>query len=269
MNTTRYPPDYHTHTALCKHAQGGPAQYVRAAVAAGVREIAITDHCPAPTDYDAPHRMTLAEYPRYVRMVDEARQVAGCDVLFGIEADYYEGCVPFLERWLPEQSFDLVLGSVHCLDFWSLEDPVKRKEWDSKRVSDVWKRYFELLGRLADSRLYDIVSHLDLPKRSGVRPDEAEVRDDILPALDRIAASGMAIEINTSGLRHPVREMYPSPTILGWARERGIPIVFGSDAHEPDNVGGFFPRAVELARSAGYTTSARFRKRRRELVPLP
>src|ERR1700690_1199280 len=35
-------PDYHTHTLLCKHADGMPLDYVRAAAEKGIPEIAAT-----------------------------------------------------------------------------------------------------------------------------------------------------------------------------------------------------------------------------------
>lgn len=262
------PADYHTHTFLCKHAQGAPADYVRSAVARGIREIAITDHDPTPHGYDITHRMPCAEFETYRRLVDEAR-MDGCEVLFGVEADYYEGCMPHLSRWLASQEFDIVLGSVHCIDVWSLEDPTRAELRRRDRVLDLWQRYFALVGALADTRLYDVVAHLDLPKRSGVAPDETKIAEFVQPALDRIAAASMAIEVNTSGLRHPINEVYPSPTILGWAHQRGIPITFGSDAHQPDHVGASFDHAVRVAWAAGYRESLRFRRRRRTPVPLP
>jgi histidinol-phosphatase (PHP family) len=91
----------------------------------------------------------------------------------------------------------------------------------------------------------------------------------VQPALDRIAAAGMGIELNMSGLVRPCQEIYPSPLILNLARERGIPISFGSDAHGPQDVGRYFDQALKLAKDAGYTHCLRMRGRKKELVPLP
>jgi histidinol-phosphatase (PHP family) len=49
--------------------------------------------------------------------------------------------------------------------------------------------------------------------------------------------------------------MYPTPDLLGRACRLGIPVVFGSDAHEVDQVGWEFDAAVALARQAGYRSS--------------
>ncbi|MEI7902554.1 MAG: PHP-associated domain-containing protein [bacterium] len=53
------------------------------------------------------------------------------------------------------------------------------------------------------------------------------------------------------------------------ARERGIPISFGSDAHGPQDVGRYFDQALKLAKDAGYTHGLRMRGRKKQLVPLP
>ncbi len=47
---------------------------------------------------------------------------------------------------------------------------------------------------------------------------------------------GVAVEINTSGLRRPVKEIYPTPQIIRLLKKYDIPIVFGSDAHSPEQV---------------------------------
>lgn len=263
------PPDYHTHTALCKHAEGQPSDYLAAARRKGLREIAITDHGPTPHDYDTEHRMEMNQFGIYRNWVNIARIEDDCMVLFGVEADYFEGCKPFMESWLSENPFDVVLGSVHYLGSSDMDDPDDFSLWESADVNAVWRRYFELVGELADTKLYDVVTHFDLPKRGGDRPRDRDLPDLVLPALDRVARAGMAIEINTSGLRHPVAEMYPAPQILAWAREREIDITFGSDAHAPENVAFCFDQAVQLAREAGYTHSVRFRRRRRRKAPIP
>jgi histidinol-phosphatase (PHP family) len=264
---TMLPADYHTHTRLCKHAAGEPLDYVRAARRRDLPGIAVTDHGPTPLEYDARHRMEMDEFPDYLRGIETARQEEP-SVLLGIEADYFEGCESFMGGWLAAQPFDLVLGSIHYLDPPPREKSEIRPLWDFGAIRAAWKRYFEMIGRMADCGLYDVVSHLDMLKRNGSRPLDSDLRDWARPALDRIARAGMAIEINSSGLRHAVREAYPSALLLSWAREREIPIVFGSDAHEPEQVGFEFERALRQAQECGYTQALRFQRRVGRPVPL-
>lgn len=262
-------PDYHLHTALCKHAEGMPAEYRDAARVLGIPEICFTDHCPAPDGYDPAHRMSIRQFPEYRQSVFELRDGSSPNVLFGIEADYYEGCETFLKEWLPAQAFDFVIGSVHFIRDWGFDNPSDRHVWDSVDVTSTWQEYFALIGRLADTRLFDAVGHLDLPKKFNYRPEESALKEMARPALDQIARAGMGIEVNASGLRKPAGEVYPSALLLSLARERDIPVCFGSDAHRPDEVGAGLDAAQGVAQSAGYTHYFRIRAREKVLVPLP
>mgnify|MGYP000207691428 CR=1 FL=1 len=260
--------DYHLHTVLCKHATGTTADYVEAARERGLEEICFTDHAPAPDGYDPDNRMVLDEFPNYQRWVSESAATTASRVLWGVEADYYPSGLRFLAEWLPRQGFDLVLGSVHYLRDWGFDDPRNLHIWKSVDVVGVWQEYFRLVGEMAATRLFDVVAHLDLPKKFGHRPKDKQVIEMAKPILDRVAESGMALEISTAGLRKPVGEIYPTPFLLELAREREIPICFGSDAHEPEHVGFAFDQAVRLARECGYTAMAQYRQRAYTLVRI-
>lgn len=202
-------------------------------------------------------------------MVRSQQDVDAPVVLFGIEVDYYDGCEKFLLEWIPKQGFDFVLGSVHYICGWGFHDPKYMHIWDTVDVIATWRKYFSLVEKLVNMRLFDAVAHLDLPKSFGHRPPDKMLGGMVQPVLDGIASAGMGIEVNTRGLRKPVGEIYPSPLILSVAREREIPICFGSDAHKPDEVGFGFEAALELAREVGYTSYFRIDKRKKNIVSLP
>jgi len=262
-------PDYHLHTILCKHAEGDVAEYSASARMLEMPEICFTDHAPSPDGYDAGYRMDITQMNTYRTMVTRLQNDEAPKVLLGIEADYYNGCEIFLREWLPAQNFDFILGSVHYIEDWGFDNPEKRHIWDSVDVTNTWRRYFELVGKLADSGLFDALSHLDLPKKFGYRPSDKDLKEMAQPALDRIAKAGMGIELNTSGLNKPVHEIYPSPLIVSMAFEREIPICFGSDAHRPEDVGSRFDLALKLALEMGYSHYFKVDKRKKIPIPLP
>ena len=146
-------PDYHMHTFLCKHASGDADEYKRAAQAKGIPEICFADHCPNPDGYDPYIRMDMDRFPEYKEMVTAQQGKGSPKVLFGIEADYYNGCETFLRQWLPAQGFDFILGSVHFIGDWGFDNPGQRHVWDSVDVTAAWREYFELIGKVADSGL--------------------------------------------------------------------------------------------------------------------
>lgn len=262
------PVDTHIHTALCQHAQGMPIDYACAAFSKGVSEICMTDHAPAPGGFDAGSRMDAKDFPAYLGAVTEAARVFPGQVKLGIEADYHAGCEGYLPRFLDSAPFDLVLGSVHFIGDWGFDNPATLERWHGADLRQVWSQYMDLICSMAKTRLFDVVSHLDLPKKFGHRLQEPALRECVAPALDAIATAGMGLELNTGGLRKPVGEIYPSLFILRLARERGIPILFGSDAHAPCETGCSFAAAVRLAREAGYDSYVRFDQRKPHPFPL-
>jgi histidinol-phosphatase (PHP family) len=262
-------PDYHVHTALCRHAMGEVIDYRSAAATKGLTEICFTDHAPNPDGYDPAHRMKMGDFPLYKDAVIGLQAGETPKVLFGIEADYYEGCEQFLDPWLSAQGFDFVLGSVHFIDGWGFDNPEERHIWDSVDIAATWRKYFETVMRLIDTRLFDAMGHMDLPKKFGHRPSDRDLKEMVQPVLDRMAETGMGMELNTSGLRRPVGEIYPCAIIVSLACERDIPICFGSDAHSPSDVGADFDAALKLARESGYADCFRIRQRKMERVPLP
>ena len=275
MNTTTkssplilLPPDYHTHTVLCKHAEGTPQEFRQKAKELGLAELCFTDHCPEPSGYDAKHRMTLQELPQYYDLIHPLQDNDTPPVLLGLEADFFPGCESFLMDFLPAQHLDLVMGSVHYIKDWGFDNPDYISTWKSVDLKGVWAEYFKLVTQLVDTQLFDVISHFDLPKKFGHRLNDRNMKELVQPVLDHIAKKGMAFEINTSGWRREVAEAYPSPLILSLAAEREIPITFGSDAHAPDEIGYHFPEALALALDTGCKESLRFKNRTATRVPL-
>jgi len=261
--------DYHMHTPLCKHATGEPEEYARRAVERGIDEIGFSDHSPMPPTYDPEWRMEIGQYGQYVDMVRRCRAAfPNLSIKLGLEADFHPGTEPFVREILSRHDFDFVIGSVHYLGTWGFDNPSLVHLYDGKDIYELYREYYGLITGLAASRLYDIVGHPDIIKKFGHRP-EKDYAPLELGALEAVAKAGMALDVNTSGLRRPAKEIYPSLRILKAARELGIGITFGSDAHEPKLVGESFAEAIALAKSAGYTHFRRYSKRAFDLLPLP
>ncbi len=149
------------------------------------------------------------------------------------------------------------------------DNPAVKQVWGSVDIADTWRSYFKLVRKLVDTRLFDALSHLDILKKFGHRPSDEDLKEMVQLMLDRVAEAGMGMALNTSGFRKFVGEIYPSPLIVSLARERDIPIYFGSNAHSPEGVGKNFSAALQLARDSGYTRYFRIKKRKKPLVPLP
>jgi len=161
--------------------------------------------------------------------------------------------------------YDYIIGSVHFIDDWAFDDPdPKVKEyWKIYDVNDVFRKYYALLRQSAKTGFFQIIAHCDLPKKFGAKPT-VDLTDEIRATAQVFRNTGVAIEINSAGLRKPCAEMYPAPNCLKIYREAGVPLTFGSDAHDAQDVGRDFDKAVELARSVGYTEYLIFKDRKIE-----
>jgi histidinol-phosphatase (PHP family) len=248
-------PDYHTHTVRCGHASGHPGEYVEAALAKGLMAIGVADHIPLLPERVPELSMHACELGDYVAEVQGLKAGFPDFVLLGIEADYRPHTVSELRSLLDSHPFDYVIGSVHHLGTWGFDDPRQMEGYSEREIDDVWVEYFELVGDAAESGLFTILGHLDLVKKFGYRPTRTlDVELDRL--VDRVARAGVLVEINTAGLYRPVGEAYPTLDILRRLCEAGVAITFGSDAHQPREVGRDFDHAAGLAQAAGYTEFA-------------
>jgi histidinol-phosphatase (PHP family) len=260
--------DYHVHTRLCGHATGEPADYVREAIERGLREIGFADHMPFLRMRDERLTMAPEELPRYVDSVREAGEAAtGTAVRLGIEMDYFPGQMDEIWEAASAFEFDYVLGSVHYIDGWGFNDSRNLSTYKGRDPDAVYRRYFELFCEAASEGGFDVMAHPDLVKKHGITT-ALPVDEMYREAADTLVSAGVAVEVNTSGLRKTAAEIYPTFPFLRACARRGVPVTLGSDAHRPDQVGMDFDLAVGLLRRAGVQRIATFRGRRRTMRPI-
>jgi histidinol-phosphatase (PHP family) len=286
--------DYHLH--LWPHTQREAeatveqvAAYCERAAAAGVAEIAVTEHLFRFTQardllwgfwdddpVEALHAGMAAywdhhahvDMDRYVEVV-EAVKGAGLPVVCGLEVDYYEGRMDEVAALLSGYPFDVLLGSVHWLGAWRfdvLDDPPTMAEWEARDIDAVWDDYTRAMEELAASGTCDVLAHPDLVKVAGRRP---VVPDE---CYDRIAeaalSSGMAAELSSAGWRKPVGEEYPAPPLLRRFIERGVPLTTASDAHTLPDVADRADGLRVILEGAGVTELRAYRRRQPRVVEV-
>ncbi len=239
----------------------------------GIREVGVSEHA---------HRFVEARYiyehlpytekwcdsslEKYIGFMEELKSIY--NVKIGIEMDYFpekeDEIRSFLERY---NVFDYVLGSVHWLrcGFGFDIDP-NDPRW-SNDLEEIFLDYFDRIKRAINSGIFDIIAHLDLIKLWGVPLPENidEIYEDISKV---IADSGIVLEINTSGLRRPVKEIYPSLKFLKIISRYDVPITFGSDAHLPEDAGRSIRDTYTLIKDLGFRRLTVFNKRRPEFIDL-
>jgi histidinol-phosphatase (PHP family) len=263
------PADYHMHTPLCRHATGEPSEFAAQAVRLGLKEIGFSDHNPMSRDDFDDWRMREADLADYVRRVERARHDhPGLTIKLALEVDYLPGYEDWVRDLAARYPWDYFIGSVHYVsESWAIDNPAAIPQWKTRKPIEVWTAYFERLTMAAESGLFEIIGHADLCKKFCFFPEEdcTQLFKTFLEAAKR---RGVALELNTAGLRKDCNEIYPSPRIVHLAAQLGVPITFGSDAHAPNEVGLNLAEAVQLAHSAGYRHYCRFTRRQRQDLSL-
>jgi histidinol-phosphatase (PHP family) len=261
--------DYHMHTPLCGHAVGEPEAYVQQAMKVGLEEIGFSDHAPLVTGEDPRYTMKYSELPLYHQMIESTRKkYPHFTIKLGLEADFVPGFEEKTKAILSGYPYDFVIGSIHFIDAWAFDDPDQKTKWKDKNIDQVYLDYYKLLRLSAQSGLYDIMGHVDLVKKFGHRP-AIDLTTEVEKTARVFKDCGVCVEINTSGLRKPVGEIYPSLEVLKIYQKAGVPITFSSDSHDPGDVGRDYDKAWALAKEAGYTEYLAFRKRKIEKrIPL-
>jgi histidinol-phosphatase (PHP family) len=263
--------DYHTHHVRCGHAVGQLEQYIQQAIEIHLDQIGLSDHMPLlhvdPATYYSGMAMPREELPSYVEECFTLREKykSLIDIRIGLEGDYIEGYEAEIESFINAYPWDYVIGSVHFLGEWDISDSRQLAGWEGKDVFQVYQQYYDAVQKAVRTGFYDFIGHLDVIKRFGYKPlqDTWELEKE---TLDCIRNYGMAIELNTSGLRMPCAEMFPSQRILQYSFEQGIPVTLGSDAHQPERLGQYFEEAKQLLKTIGFNKIVTFSSRKKTHV---
>jgi histidinol-phosphatase (PHP family) len=254
------PFDYHMHSEASCDSHASMSQMCASAHQRGIPELAFTDH------FDChPSDRCLGFYQPdvYFDRLEAARaQFApqGLTVRAGVELGEPHLFAAEQQPVVAAHPYDIVLGSLHWIGPDSVFD---RVYFEQRTPRDAIEPYFVELAALARQGGFDVLAHPDLIKRKSFevygRFDIAEWEDVVRPVWQACIEKGIAIEINTAGLRLPVKEAYPAPAALRWYREMGGELLtLGSDAHQPDHAGYSLQTAVQVARAAGFTRVCSF-----------
>lgn len=232
--------DYHS------HPQGHRVQlysrellqlWIDGARTRGLNDVAFTDHdrFHAGINFDEIDKLRAANPDVRIRA--------------GIELDNDPQTSAAGRQWIEKNwdKLDFVLGSVHYLDdptqmFDSV--PAGATQFEGRNIDNLYADYFRRVRNIAATGVVDCLSHLDLVKIHGHRPN-AEIGEIVNETLDFVRSRDLAIELSTAGWRKPVNELYPADRIIELAVKKGIPFTTASDAHSHAQLGENFGRLAE------------------------
>ncbi|MCL7486700.1 MAG: histidinol-phosphatase [Desulfobulbaceae bacterium] len=249
--------DHHVHTRLCNHASGEMEEYVLAAIDRELRSITFLEHLEADILYPERTWLTEQDFTSYFREGERLRKKyrEHIRVQLGVEVGYNPSAIDSLQTTLARYPWDLTGLSYHFLfDGEKHLNMVSRRKENIDALSAlgpdrVISRYFDgLIHGVAELDCH-VLCHLDAVMRH--YPGlvfQASHWEQIDRLLQLMRDKKMLLEVNTSGftLRNTP---YPCRRIVRMAVDIGIPLIAGSDAHRPEQVGRDFDRLPEFLAS--------------------
>lgn len=253
--------DFHIHTDVSYDGRATAAQMLKAAEAAGLKEICFTDHL----DYDPLN-------PENKLTFDTADYNAAYDSLShpyikihrGMEFGMLPDNAATLNADIERRHFDFVLGSVHFVDGL---DIFLEEYWKQTTPDRAETRYLEqTLECVKAHDDFDVLGHLTYITKTRANPTKRPVdyeryRELVDEILRTLAEKDKGIEVNTSGV-DVAGVFLPSAEYLRRFKELGGEIVtVGSDAHDAKRVGQYCCDACSLVQEIfGYVCTFEDRK---------
>lgn len=234
--------NYHTHTYLCRHAEGKPIDYVKIANDLGYHTIGITDHGPLIQqikDQIISRRMSFSEYyDLYLPQLEETKiAYQNIRVLKGLELEYFEEMKEYYPKFLEQLDY-LVLGQ-HFIHHQNRIVSIYSDEIDAEAI----KSYEKDVVKAIETGYFKILAHPDLYCWTYNKWDDnaISVAKSIISAAIK---NNVYLEINANGIRNCSRKehkyflnnghisySYPKYEFWKLAKEMDAKIIIDDDAH--------------------------------------
>ena len=267
------PLDAHLHTDLSPDSDVPIDVHCALAAEHGIAELAITDHIDFSPGSPACGYVDHATRERQVREAAE-RWAGRVAVRLGLEVTYERNREDEIRAWLARHRYDYIIGSVHVYRGSPYEATAVASFTAGRSLAEIVAPYFDEVLAAIRSGLFDTIGHLDYVKRylaPHVRPAQLAAAPELLePLLHALVETGVALEVNSSGLRQVAGETYPAAATVTRYRELGgRAVVAGSDSHATWHFGVGLVDAYAILARAGFEELAFRRAPGSERVAIP
>lgn len=231
--------DYHVHTNFSLDCDVPMELQCRAAIEAGIMEIAFTEH----VDHDECDEDSRAhyDYAGYGAEIERCKSLFGdrLTILKAAEIDWNHSITDAVSAFLEDHFYDFIIGSVHNLDHVYVGHGTLESFGGARQMYD---DYLDQVEGLVDTGFPSVIGHLDLPRRyhhiSMLEVDAGHFETRLRKIFRLAADREVGFELNTSGIRRGNGVTFPEPSVIQWFVEEGGKILtIGSDSHHATDTG--------------------------------
>lgn len=263
---------YNCHAHTChSHDSNAPTEDMcRAATTAGLRGLAITDHC------DCEYAVEDSVYDRIQASVTDAeffkaRFKNELCVMTGVELGDALFDAPFAHEITAAFNYDVILCSVHAVRSKKDNTPFSRidfSRWTNEALDCYLRQYFDDLLQTMDDFDFDVVSHLTVPLRYICGKYKRQLSlTPYLPQIEEILKQTIrknkTLELNTQGAKPDGSGFHPEAALIDlYLSLGGRAFSLGSDAHTPEAIAAGLEAGRALLLAKGVTEAYYFKSRK-------
>ena len=271
--------DYHMHFEYGSYDEDWVKLFFQQAEKKGLHEIGITEHTHGFKEFKDLYYEELilddsevGQFQRkwldnpkskFVHTLDEYRDFInylkskGYPVKFGLEVCNFQNQEK-VQEILSKYEWDYLIVSIHFIRGWGFDFSALKHKFNEESLENIWKDYADEIANVANTGFYDILGHPFNLRLFKNIPDKNDV-DELLEKTAKILKKN-----NTGTLyRYPIKEITPYPDFMEYVKKYDIPIIFSSDAHQPEHVGMKIEEAVEYVKKYRINEIVTFDKRKR------
>lgn len=247
--------DGHIHSPYCPHGTADTfADYCEQAISDGLSGITFTEHAPLPEGFTdpTPEQDSAMSYGQLTSYIEDLQAVKSfyknkLSVLIGLEVDFIEGfekeTTTFLNEVGPKLDdsilschFININNEYYCIDY--SPDVFLTCQTLLGSTDAVYKHYYETVKKSVKSDLGSYkptrIGHITLCQKFKKKYPATELHSqDIISILQLINDHNYSLDYNGAGTLKPLCGVtYPPGDIASLAHQLGIPLIYGSDAHQ-------------------------------------
>lgn len=223
--------NYHTHTYMCRHASGTPAEYIEKAIAGGIEFMGFSDHIPhiAKDGTQSSYRVPYDKAREYVSELADLRDKykEKIEISIGFESEYYPEVFDEMVNYAVSVGCEYLILGPHFL---REERPEDEHTITPTESLDALKNYVSNVTSAIESGAFTYVAHPDIFNFKG---DVSVYREYMRKICKASREHNVPLEINFLGIRD--NRNYPNELFWQVAGEEQAPVTFGFDAHTVDS----------------------------------
>lgn len=261
----------HSHCRFSPDSSGDPEENIKNAIKNKIRVLAFTDHMERfYHNKDRDFTFDVGDY--FSHLGDLKKKYKDqIEVLIGVEIGLGLEIAPWVDQFIEETPFDLVIGSIHSV----YEEDISWNRTSLNQDPEKWYRayYQTMLDCTKKTKNFHILGHIDyidryIEDKRRIPPHE-NFQDIIDEILLEIIGTNRGIEYNLAGLRKNLSYGNPKDQVLKrYLKLGGDIITISTDAHSPASVGKGIYQGIDHLRQLGFKRLALRRKRDWDFIPI-